>query len=115
MKPGFWLEEFPVAVTVCDRKGKVLEMNRRSVETFAKSGGLRLLGTDLRACHPEPARTRLRRLLRSGKTNVYTISKRGRKKLIFQGPWYRNGRRGGLVELSIELPSRIPHFVRKGL
>lgn len=91
-----------------------LELNRRSAATFAKSGGRRLVGRSMLDCHPGPALRKMRALLRSGRVNVYTIEKKGRKKLIWQGPWYENGRRGGIVELSIELPARMPHFVRKG-
>lgn len=108
MPKGMWIEEFPVAVTVCDRRGKALEMNRSAAKVFGK----RLVGKDLLACHPEPARTKLRCLLRSGRPNVYTIEKKGRKKLIYQGPWYRQGRFSGLVELSIVLPEKVPHFKR---
>ena len=44
--------------------------------------------------------------------NVYTIEKHGIKKLIYQAPWYRDGEFAGLVELAIELPAELPHFVR---
>ena len=111
---GFWAEELPLAITVCDLQGVGLEMNRRSAKTFAKSGGGRLLGKSMLDCHPGPALRKMKALLRSGKVNVYTIEKKGKKKLIWQGPWYKNGRRGGMVELSIELPAKIPHFIRKG-
>ena len=112
--PSDWTEDFPAAITVCDRRGVALRMNKKSAETFSKRGGLKLLGTDLLACHPGPARAKLRRLLRSGRTNVYTIEKGGRRKLIYQAPWYLRGRFAGLVELSLELPAKVPHFVRKG-
>jgi PAS domain-containing protein len=114
MRKGSWLEEFPIAVTVCDRRGVLLEMNRRAREVFEKYGGRRLLGKSLLPCHPEPARGKLKRLLRSGRTNVYTIEKKGLRKLIVQGPWFKKGRYSGLVELSIVLPKKVPHFVRKG-
>jgi len=51
-------------------------------------------------------------LLESGTTNVYTIEKQGVKKLIYQAPWYCDGQYSGLVELSIELPPDLPHFIR---
>ena len=35
----------------------------------------------------------------SRKPNVYTIEKGGRKKLIFQAPWFEGGAFAGLVEL----------------
>ncbi|MFA6093092.1 MAG: hypothetical protein WCU88_07250 [Elusimicrobiota bacterium] len=114
MKTGFWVREFPAAVTVCDLRGKALEMNRRSEETFAAYGGAKLLGTNLLDCHPAAARRKMKRLLSSGRSNVYTISKKGCKKIILQLPWYRQGRQAGLVEISAPLPRRVPHFIRKG-
>ncbi|MFA6317429.1 MAG: PAS domain-containing protein [Elusimicrobiota bacterium] len=109
MRKGFWVEEFPVGVTVCDRKGKGLEMNAKSRAIFAKDGGGMLVGKSMLDCHPARARAKMKRLLASGRTNVYTIEKKGKKKLIYQGPWFKAGRLGGLVELSIELPAKLPH------
>jgi hypothetical protein len=48
----------------------------------------------------------------TNKSNIYTIEKRSKKKMIIQVPWYMENEIGGLVELSIELPDEIPHFVR---
>jgi len=45
-------------------------------------------------------------------TNVYTIEKAGIKKMIYQTPWYQNGKVAGLVEISIEIPFDMPHFIR---
>jgi PAS domain-containing protein len=107
-----WTKEFPCAITVCDADGVILDMNDASLETFRADGGAALLGTDVRACHPEPARAVLEGLLRDGSSNVYTIEKSGRKKLICQMPWYDAGRFAGLVEISIVLPDPMPHFKR---
>ncbi len=43
------------------------------------------------------------------------IGKNGVKKLIYQTPWIENGEFRGLVELSLEIPFEMPHFVRKGI
>jgi hypothetical protein len=51
-------------------------------------------------------------LLAAREKNVYTIEKNGVKKLIFQSPWYKDGKYAGLVELSLEIPFELPHFVR---
>jgi PAS domain S-box-containing protein len=107
-----WADEFPGAVTVCDREGIVLYMNNKAAETFAKWGGAELVGKSLMDCHPEPARAKLRDLMANRETNVYTIEKNGVKKLIHQGPWYRGGEFQGLVELSLELPGEMPHYKR---
>ncbi len=112
MKEHEWVRAFPGAVTVCDREGVILEMNERSVAVFADDGGAALIGTNVLDCHPEPARATLAGLLATGRTNVYTIEKAGVKKLIYQAPWYREGEYAGFVELSLEIPFEMPHFVR---
>jgi hypothetical protein len=48
------------------------------------------------------------------RTNVYTIEKNGAKKLIYQAPWFRDGEYRGFIELSLEIPFEMPHFVRTG-
>jgi PAS domain S-box-containing protein len=105
-----WWKESPGAVTVCDRDGVILEMNRKAVTTLGN--GKSLVGTNILDCHPEPARSKVRALLSSGRTNVYTIEKKGVRKLIYQSPWFENGEMRGLVELSLELPDPLPHHVR---
>ena len=109
-----WIEEFPGAVTVCDEKGTVIEMNERSVQSFAEDGGVALIGTNVFDCHPEPARTKLAEMMAGRRTNVYTIEKNGAKKLIYQAPWFRDGEYRGFIELSLDVPFQMPHFVRTG-
>jgi transcriptional regulator with PAS, ATPase and Fis domain len=108
-----WVQEFAGAITVCDPDGIILEMNDKAVRTFQDQGGAALIGTDMLDCHPEPARTTTRELLDSRRTNVYTIEKHGRKKLIYQAPWYQNGQYRGFIEVSLELPAEMPHFIRE--
>jgi hypothetical protein len=103
-----WVRGFPAAFTVCDRNGIILEMNEKAKSTFSGD----LVGKNVLDCHPEPARAKLAELLATGRGNVYTIEKDGRKKLICQSPWYKEGEFAGLVELSIELPETVPHFRR---
>jgi transcriptional regulator with PAS, ATPase and Fis domain len=109
-----WEREFPGAITVCDREGIILEMNDRAARVFADQGGRELVGKNLLDCHPEPARATLAALLLNQQANVYTIEKQGVKKLIYQAPWYRAGEYAGMVELSLEIPAEMPHFVRQG-
>ncbi len=109
-----WLKGFPGAVTVCDRDGIILYMNDRSIAVFSEDGGSRLIGRNLLDCHPEPARQRLLDMMGAEKKNVYTIEKRGVKKLIYQTPWYADGQYSGFVELSVEIPFDMPHFIRQG-
>jgi hypothetical protein len=107
-----WVRELPAAVTVCDEKGIILEMNDASARTFEKDGGRTLIGSNVLDCHPEPARTKTERLLAAREPNVYTIEKNGIRKLICQSPWYRDGDYAGFVELSLEIPMELPHFIR---
>jgi PAS domain-containing protein len=112
MSEQAWVRGFPGAVTVCDAAGVILEMNDRAAEAFAADGGRELIGRNVLDCHPEPSRGKLAALLETRRTNVYTIEKAGVKKLIFQAPWYREGAYAGIVELSLEIPFEVPHFVR---
>jgi transcriptional regulator with PAS, ATPase and Fis domain len=108
-----WAKEFPGAVTVCDRNGRILDMNDKAARTFQNDGGSGLIGKNVLDCHPEKARTKLKGMLSSGQTNCYTIEKNGARKLIFQSPWYDHGTYSGFVELSFEIPEKLPHFVRE--
>jgi len=110
-----WIKEAPIAVTVCDGKGTITEMNLKAGKTFEKYGGTGLIGADLLNCHPEPSKTKLKAMLTApaGPVNAYTIEKNGVKKLIYQFPFQKDGKPAGLVELSIELPFDMPHFIRK--
>jgi PAS domain-containing protein len=107
-----WIQSFPAAITVCDVHGIILEMNDRAIEAFQEDGGAKLIGTNLLDCHPGPARAQVEDMLRSQRHNSYTIEKRGVKKLIYQSPWYDNGRYSGFVELSLPIPFDMPHFIR---
>ncbi len=107
-----WIKEFPAAVTVCDESGVILAMNDKAAKTFEKDGGYNLIGKNMLDCHPERARAKTEHLLAAREKNVYTIEKNGIKKLIYQSPWYRNGEYAGFVELSLEIPFELPHFIR---
>jgi PAS domain-containing protein len=109
-----WTKEFPGAVTVCDRHGVITQMNDTSARTFEADGGRALVGTNLLNCHPEPSRGQVADMLANPRVNAYTIEKRGVRKLIYQAPWYRDGIFQGLVELSLDIPASMPHFVREG-
>ena len=107
-----WVKEFPASVTVCDEKGIILEMNDKAAQMYEKEGGRNLIGSNILDCHPEPARTKTEALLAAQQQNIYTIEKNGIKKLICQSPWTLNGRYAGLVELALEIPVEMPHFIR---
>jgi hypothetical protein len=63
-------------------------------------------------CHPEQARIKTEKLLADREKNVYTIEKNGIKKLIYQSPWFKDGDYAGIVEISLEIPFEMPHFLR---
>jgi transcriptional regulator with PAS, ATPase and Fis domain len=108
-----WEKEMRAAITVCDPEGIILYMNEQSMEVFQKSGGKDLIGKNLLDCHPDPSRSKLVDLLQSPRVNAYTIEKNGKKKMIYQTPWYSDGKYSGLVEISLPLPEELPHFIRK--
>jgi transcriptional regulator with PAS, ATPase and Fis domain len=108
-----WVKEFPGAITVCDKEGIILAMNDRSILAFAEDGGEKLIGTNLMDCHPQAARSILEGMISECRRNVYTIEKNGMKKLIYQTPWFKNGKYCGFVEMALEIPFELPHFIRE--
>ena len=104
-----WVKEFPGKIEVCDKDGILLEMNDRAAE---QEDNPHLIGTNILDCHPEPARAKLKLLLETGQANIYTIEKKGLKKLIYQAPWYQDGKYAGFMEIMLDIPQDMPHFVR---
>lgn len=99
------------AITVCDANCRIIFMNRRSRDTFARHGNL--IGHTLLDYHNERAIAIIRRLLATGGCNCYTISKQGLRKMIYQTAWRTDdGAIGGLVELSMVIPDEMPHYDR---
>ncbi len=109
-----WVKEFSGSITVCGPDGIILEMNDKSRQAYQADGGEKLIGTNMLDCHPEPARAKLQQLMDTQTVNVYTIEKNGVKKLIYQTPWYQDGQYAGFVELALEIPAEMPHFIRGG-
>ena len=107
-----WIKEVPASVTVCDPQGLILEMNDKAALTFENDGGYDLIGRNMLDCHPLEARIKTEKMLGSREKNIYTIEKNGIKKLIFQSPWFKDGQYAGFVELSLEIPFEMPHFIR---
>ena len=108
-----WIKEFPAAITVCDEEGIILEMNDKAAKTFESDGGRKLIGSNMLDCHPGLSRQKTERLLAARVKNVYTIENDGIKKLIYQSPWYKEGGSyAGFVEISLEIPLELPHFIR---
>ena len=107
-----WAEEFNGAITVCNRQGIIVYMNRFSVQQFAKYGGAKLLGSNLLDCHPEPYKTKLMEMLQAPSENMYTVEKDDVTRIVYQTPWMQEGVFSGLVELSFQLPAGMAHFIQ---
>ena len=108
-----FIEKLDGAVIVTDKEGKLCYMNEKALRQYEKDGGAALIGRNLSACHSERSNQIIEVMIRDRKNNVYTIEKKGKKKLIFQAPWISEGEFMGLVELSLEIPFEMPHFVRE--
>ncbi len=106
-----YFDEADIAVTVCDKEGRIIEMNRQSIEVNQKPGQ-NLIGCNVLDCPPAPARAMLQRMMEQQEKHVYTIEKNGRKKLIYQIPWYQEGEYMGFMELSMVIPFEMEHKVR---
>ena len=105
-----WAKEMNCAVTVCDCEGVILYMNDKAKKTFASHGDL--VGTNLMGCHNDRSKEIIRKLLETGGSNAYTIEKKGLRKMIYQTAWKQDGKVAGLVEISMVIPSDMPHYVR---
>lgn len=112
MNSNTYWDEFPSAVTICDKDGVVVYMNQKSIQTFEKWGGEALIGKSLYDCHNEQSVKKIKEILATEIPNSYTIEKNGVKKLIHQSPWYENGNLAGLIEISVVLPEEMAHFRR---
>lgn len=107
-----WATELPVSITVCDKNGIITYVNDKSRKTFSTDTDDELIGKSLKDCHLPESTAKLFHLIKTRNSNIYTIEKKGKKKLIVQIPWYQENYVAGLVEFSLELPDDIPHYIR---
>ncbi len=112
MEQHDWYKVFPGAITVTDEKGTVIEMNDASAEMFKGDGGYAVMGRNAITCHPERTQEKVRKLYETASFNVYSITKHGKKKLVYQAPYFVEGKFSGLVEICLDLPDEMPHFDR---
>lgn len=105
-----WAKEMNCAVTVCNTEGIILYMNDKAKATFARHGDL--IGKNLMGCHNDRSKDIIRDLLETGGSNAYTIDKEGLRKMIYQTAWSVDGKVAGLVEISMVIPSDMPHYIR---
>ena len=107
-----WSKYIPAAITVTDENGVIVEMNDASIAGYQKDGGAGLIGTNAIDCHEGPSLSKVKKLFEEHTLNIYTITKHGKKKLIYQAPYFVDGKFSGLVEISIPLPNEMPHYDR---
>jgi transcriptional regulator with PAS, ATPase and Fis domain len=107
-----WIEKLDGNVIVCNAEGTIIYMNETAIRNYETDGGATLIGRNLMDCHSEDSRRKIREIMATHHKNVYTIEKRGRKKIIYQTPWMDGGKFKGIVELSLEIPFEMPHYKR---
>ena len=107
-----WYKVFPGSITVTDAEGTVIEMNEESRKLFEQDGGYAVLGRNAITCHPPRTREKVRKIYEDHAYNIYSITKGGKKHLVYQAPYFINEKFSGIVELYLPLPDNIPHFDR---
>lgn len=99
-----WSFEVDFPVTLCDKEGKIVGLNQKSIDFFTEDGGADLIGRSLLDCHPEPSRSKLIELLANPRPNTYYSDSSMGKLLVHETPWFVDGTYMGLVEILITLP-----------
>ena len=107
-----WIEKLNGNVIVSDAEGTVIYMNEKAISNYEKEGGKNLIGRNLMDCHSESSRQKILEIMTTRKNNVYTIEKKGKKKIIYQSPWFRDGEFRGIIEFSLEIPFEMQHYNR---
>jgi len=115
MEKHAWYKVFPGAITVTDKNGIVIEMNEGSKNLYKKDGGYALLGQNAITCHPARTQEKIRQIYEMQSLNIYSITRDGKKHLVYHAPYFIEGEFSGIVELLIDLPDDIPHFDRDHL
>lgn len=112
MDSNSWYKVFPGAITVTDKDGTIIKMNDASAELFEADGGYEIMGRNAITCHPQPTQEKVRKIYETQSYNIYSITKNGEKRLVYQAPYFVDGEFSGIVELYLKLPEDIPHFDR---
>lgn len=107
-----WFEHLDGNVIVSDVNNVVIYMNKKALVSYEQEGGASLIGKNLMDCHNSRSQEIIRHILETGENNIYTIEKNGKKKIIYQTPWKVAGEIRGIVELSLEIPFEMPHYIR---
>lgn len=107
-----WIDNLDGNVIVCNAQGTIIYMNDRAIRQYAAEGGSALIGRNLMDCHGEASRKKIETIMTTHQKNVYTIEKKGIKKIVYQTPWMEGTVFKGIVELSLEIPKEMPHYIR---
>ncbi|MCX6250138.1 MAG: hypothetical protein NTX61_05230 [Bacteroidetes bacterium] len=108
-----WIEKLNGNIMVCDARGIIVYLNEKAIKSYAAEGGTSLIGRNLMDCHNENSRKKIKEIMTTHQNNVYTIEKKGKKKIIYQSPWFADNEFRGIIEFSLEIPDEMPHFVRE--
>ena len=85
-----FIENFDGAVMVSDADGNLIYLNDKAVSNFAIDVCRELIGKNLNNCHNDNSNKKIRQMMKTHEKNVYTIEKKGKKKLIYQSPLFHN-------------------------
>ncbi len=107
-----FIDNLDCAVIVSDASENIIYLNNKAITDFQLFGGGALIGKNLKDCHQDHSNEKIGKMIETHEKNVYTIEKMGKKKLIYQTPWFSDGKFGGLIELSLDIPFEMPHFKR---
>ena len=99
-----FLYELDFTISVCNKEGEIIYMNKKCADSFGKEGGLSLVGSNILDCHPEPSKSRLKEMMLTHETQSYMKGEGQKKRLIHQTPVYKNGEFDGYIECIIPLP-----------
>lgn len=112
MKSYDWAKTFPAAITVADAQGIIIEMNEAAAAMHKNSGGFGLIGKNIMGCYNPGSRAKIRKIMETGSSNIYSITKNGKKQLVYQAPFHKDGKISGVVEILIDLPHELSHYDR---
>jgi len=112
MDKNTWFEVFPGAITVTDENGIIVNMNAESRIREEMQVGFDLIGHNAITCHKEPTQSKVRKMYENQASNIYSITKNGKKQLVYQAAYFIEEKFSGIVEMVLDLPNEVPHFDR---
>jgi transcriptional regulator with PAS, ATPase and Fis domain len=112
MDKNAWYKAFPGAITVTDENGIIVNMNAESRGRPEMQVGSDLIGQNAITCHKEPTQSKVRKIYEEQRFNVYEITLKGKKQLVYQAPYFIDDKFSGIVEMVLDLPDEVPHFDR---